>query len=338
MLTSARLPIVKVPERDPYQVLGVAKDADADAIKRAYRERAMRDHPDRNPDDPAAAERFARASQAYATLRDPEQRRRYDAFVARGGRAGEAPRPDFGRVDWRSVFREADVPYGAGGTPGTLGGNPVFEALFTRLGRGVETVFRQAGLLPGEDRTVTLRLTLAQARSGGRERLRLPGPIVCPTCSPPRATCPTCGGAGTLPAMEVDVAVPAGVHPGQRLRLRRMGGPGRPPGDALVLLDVALPPGIERRGRDLHATVHVTPGELRRGAAVRVAGVRVDVPPGARDGADLRVAGAGLGGDLRVTLRTDPVAGALRSAVDVIGDGVASIRRSIGRLRPRRKA
>ena len=98
---------------DPYAVLGVPRDADADTVKRAYREAALRDHPDRNPGDAAAEERFKRASEAYATLRDPEARRRYDAFAAAGVGAagmGGAPRPDFATVDWRAVFREAEVP------------------------------------------------------------------------------------------------------------------------------------------------------------------------------------------------------------------------------------
>lgn len=316
------------PRRDPYQVLGVARDADAEAIRRAYRERALRDHPDRNPGDAAAEERFKDASEAYATLRDPDARRRYDAFVAAGGVAGPstratAPRPDFSTVDWRSVFQEADVPldwsrYGSTGAVPTTG-HVVFDVLF----RGVTRAFRQAGLLPGEDRSVPLRLDLAAARRGGVRRVHVPGPIVCPDCRVQGAPCATCGGAGVLRrGLDVDVRVPAGVRPGQRLRLQRMGGPGRPPGDAFVEVDVALPAGVRREGRDLVAEAYVTPLEAARGTVLHVAGMPVRVAAGARDGQRLRVAGGGLGGgDLHLTLHEDVWRGMART----LAEGVAGL-------------
>jgi molecular chaperone DnaJ len=337
---------VSLPRQDPYEVLGVRRDADADAIRRAFRERALRDHPDRNPGDAAAAERFKAASEAYATLRDPGARHRYDAYVAAGGaRMGQRPRaaaggtpggfggvpgdprPDFATVDWRSVFQEADVPvdwhrYGAAGTAPTVG-NVVFDVLF----RGVAQAFRQAGLLPGEDRTVALRLDLDAARRGGTRRIHVRGPLTCPACAPgsgvPTADCPTCGGRGVLRnGTEVDVRVPAGVRPGQKLRLQGMGGPGRPPGDAYVELDVALPLGVTRQGRDLWSDVYLTPLETARGTMVTVAGTRVRIAAGARDGQRLRVAGAGLGGgDLLVTLRHDVWRGAARA----VGDALQSV-------------
>jgi molecular chaperone DnaJ len=318
---------VTPPRRDPYQVLGVPPTADADAIKRAYRERALRDHPDRNPGDPAAEERFKAASEAYATLRDPDARRRYDAFVAAGGvvgqeaRSASAPRPDFSTVDWRSVFQEADVPldwsrYASAGTVPTTG-HVVFDVLF----RGVTRAFRQAGLLPGEDRAVPLRLDLATARVGGVRRVHVPGPIVCPDCrgqGPATNACASCGGAGVLRrGIEVDVRVPAGVRPGQRLRLQRMGGPGRPPGDAFVELDVVLPASVRRQGRDLLADAFLTPLEASRGTVLHVAGQAVRVAGGARDGQRLRVAGGGLGGgDLWLTLHEDILRGLARAVAD----------------------
>lgn len=329
------------PRRDPYEVLGVARDADADAIKRAYRERALRDHPDRNPGDPAAEERFKAASEAYATLRDPDARRRYDAYVTAGGaaaagRRAAAPRPDFGTVDWRTVFQEADVPvdwgrYATAGGQATTG-HAVFDVLF----RGVARAFRQAGLLPGEDRRVPLRLDLATARAGVRRRVFVPGPVACPACATRGGVpgCTTCGGVGALRAgMAVDVQVPAGVRPGQRLRLARLGGPGRPPGDAYVEIDVVLPAGVRRDGRDLHAELPLTPLQARQGLVARVAGTRVRVPAGARDGQRLRVAGAGLGGgDLHVALRIDLWRAWGRAAQDTLDDGLALARDAWRRL------
>ncbi|MFN2322745.1 MAG: DnaJ domain-containing protein [Trueperaceae bacterium] len=307
---------------DPYTVLGIPRDADAEAVKRAYRAAALRDHPDRNPGDPAAEERFKSASEAYATLRDPEARRRFDAYAATGGPPGGVPRPDFGTVDWRAIFREADVPIDwsrAGGAATT--GHVVFDALF----QGVARAFRHAGLVRGEDRELTLRLDFVEAQGGTARRVHVPGPVICTGCGGgARATgaaCATCGGEGVLRAgTEVDVQVPAGVRPGQKLRLQGMGGPGRPPGDAFVVLDVALPLGARFDGRDVRTDVFVSPAEARDGAVVRVLGREVRVPAGARDGQTLVVTGGGLGGGvLRATLRIDPWRALTRDAVEWTG-------------------
>jgi DnaJ-class molecular chaperone len=298
---------VTAPRRDPYEVLGVPRDADLDAIRRAYRERALRDHPDRNPGDAAAAERFKSASEAYATLRDPDARRRYDAVGPSGGRGA---RPDFSTVDWRTVFQEADVQVdwsryaGQGGIPTT--GHVVFDMLF----RGVARAFRQAGLLPGEERLVHTRIDLASARAGGTARVRLPGPTTCPRCRGAATSgllCTECQGAGVARnGVEVDVTLPKGVRSGQKLRLAGMGGPGRPPGDALVEIEVVLPAGVTLRGRDLDAEVVITPLEARQGVRLEVAGQLVTIAAGVEDGAHLRVAGGGLGGgELRLWVRVD---------------------------------
>lgn len=309
---------MSVPRRDPYEVLGVPRIADLDAIRRAYRERALRDHPDRNPGDAAAAERFKDASEAYATLRDPEARRRFDAF---GAGVGRAPRPDFSTVDWRSVFQEAEVDVDwsryatSGGIPTT--GHVVFDMLF----RGVARAFRQAGLLPGEERLVAARIPLTLARSGGTVRVRLPGPIRCPRCRGAASSgllCSHCQGSGVVRTpLDVDVTVPRGLRSGQKLRLQGMGGPGRPPGDALVQVEMMLPAGVLLRGRDLLAEVAITPLEARQGARVVVAEQPVVIPPRVQDGARLRVANGGLGGgELLVTVRIDTWRGLGRATAE----------------------
>jgi molecular chaperone DnaJ len=319
--------------RDPYAVLGVPRDADGETVKRAYRSAALRDHPDRNPGDPAAEERFKAASEAYATLRDPEARRRFDAYAATGGGPAGVPRPDFGAVDWRAIFREADVPIDwarAGGVATT--GNVVFDVLF----QGVARAFRHAGLARGEDREIPLRLDFAEARDGGARRVHVPGPVVCPGCAgrtrAGEAACATCGGEGVLRAgTEVDVRIPAGVRPGQKLRLQGMGGPGGPPGDALVVLDVALPLGARSVGRDVHVDVFVTPAEVAGGVVARVLGRDVRVPRGVRDGTALTVAGGGLGGGALVaTVRVDPWRGLAR---DVLQGANARLARPVAAVR-----
>lgn len=299
---------------DPYQLLGIERGASAEEIKAAYRRLALRYHPDRNPGDREAEERFKRISEAYATLRDPEKR----AWVDRGGAAAGGPRPDFSRVDWQTIFEEADVRVDfGGGIPRT--GNAVFDALF-----GVMTgVLRQQGVLPGEDRALALEVDLPTARLGGSVRVRVPGPSVCATCRGRRLAedgrpCPACQGRGARQRGDVvDVRVPPGVRDGSTLRLRGLGGPGRPPGDALVTVRVRLPEGVDRVGDELHGEISVTPLEARQGVSTTFHGVPVTVPAGSRDGATLRVPGGGLAGaDLRLTVRERVWRGMLRWARD----------------------
>lgn len=299
---------------DPYERLGVERDASADEIKAAYRKLAMRYHPDRNPGDREAEERFKSISEAYATLRDPEKR----AWVDRGGAAAGGARPDFSGVDWQTIFEEADVRVDFGqGAPRT--GNAVFDALF-----GVMTgMLRQQGVLPGEDRAAALIVDLQTARDGGMATVRVPGPSVCATCSGRRLTedgrpCPACQGRGVRQRGDrVEVTVPARVREGTKLRLRGLGGPGRPPGDALVTVRVALPDDIERVGDELHAELSVTPVEAREGVRTSVLGMPVVVPPDSRDGSIVRVRGGGLAGaDLRVTVRERVWRGLARWARD----------------------
>lgn len=304
---------------DPYEVLGIERDAGAEDVKRAYRQLAMRYHPDRNPGDAVAEERFKTVSEAYATLRDPEARARYDAY-GHVGRSGPGTPADFSHVDWRVVFREADVPmdWGRRGDVPTTG-NVMFDALF----KGVATMFRQAGLLPGEDREVPVRVDVEMARRGGSLRVRLPGPIRCRSCAgvgrDDGGPCAVCGGQGVLRrGMDVDVDVPSRVRAGTRLRLAAMGGPGQPPGDAYVVLAIDLPEWVTLRGGDLRTEVFVTPFEAARGLVANVLGVRVPVAAGASDGQEVRVAGGGVGGDLIVTLRTDTWRGLGRAAVDLV--------------------
>lgn len=286
--------------RDPYAVLGVDRDATDAEIKAAYRKRAMRDHPDRNPGDPEAEERFKAASEAYATLRDPEKR----AWVDRGGAAAGGARPDFGDVDWRTVFQEADLRVDLSeGVPRT--GNAVFDALFGAMG----TMMRQQGLLPGEDVHATVRIPWALARTGGTTTVRIPGVATCAVCRGSRLDedgrpCPACGGTGKRRGNRVEVRVPRGVRPGTVLRLRGLGGVGAPPGDARVSVEVALPPDVERIGDEIHADLPVTPREARQGVRTALHGADVVVPPGTPDGATVRVPGGGLAGeDLVVRVR-----------------------------------
>ena len=291
------------------------RDASQDDIKRAYRKLALEYHPDRNPGDEAAEERFKQISEAYATLRDAESRARYDRYGDRGGRG----RPDFTTVDWQQVFREADVHIDwskRGGVPKT--GNVVFDALFGAM----TGMFRNAGLLPGEDRQAQVSVSFAKARTGGTERVRIPGPAVCPTCrgsgTADGGTCATCRGRGALAhGADVDVTIPAGIRDRQKLRLRGLGGPGAPPGDAIVSVAIDLPANVQLVGNDLYAEIPITPLEATRGVATQVAGIDVELTPDLSDGEVRRIPGLGLaGGDLIATIRHDVWQGLVRGVRD----------------------
>jgi molecular chaperone DnaJ len=291
---------------DPYTVLGVPKDADAAQIKSAYRQLALRYHPDRNAGSREAEERFKEISEAYATLRDPEMRARFDRYGQTG--RGAAP-PDFSTVDWQTIFQEADirVDWGSGGqVPRT--GNVMFDALF-----GVMTgMMRSSGLLPGEDREVSLLVTVPEARHGGVRRVRVPGPSVCTGCrgsgQGALGICEICGGRGVLRSgAEVEVEVPPFRKDDTKLRLRGLGGPGRPPGDTYVRLHVQVPPGVRLESDgSLHAELTLLPREAEGGTVTTLLGAEVQVPSGSSAGDTLRVAGGGIGGgDMILTLKTD---------------------------------
>lgn len=337
---------------DPYEVLGVPRTADADTIKSAYRQQAMKYHPDRNPGDAAAEERFKQLSEAYALLRDPEARQNYDRYGRSDPRSYQAP--DTSSVDWQTIFREAEIPINwgqAGQTPRT--GNAVFDVLFGV----VSGMLRNSGLFPGENREVGLELTLAEAVKGANRRVRVPGPSVCAVChgsgrasieantatsragaandghgaavsgpfseSTYDATCPACAGRGVRRGTaQVDVSVPAGAKDNTKLRLKGLGGPGRPPGDLFVDIDIALPESAELRGRDVHDRLSITPLLANSGGQVDYQGLSVRIPPNVKHGGTVRAAGLGIaGGDLVLSLD-----------VDLVGGLVGSVGRTVGRF------
>lgn len=292
---------------NPYQVLGVSKTASQDEIKAAYRRLALKYHPDRNHGDAQAEEKFKSISEAYATLRDPEQRARFDRF---GSRSSTSPysQPDFNNVDWQTIFREADIHIDwqsrTGGVPHT--GNVVFDF----LSDAVTGVMRTSGLLPGENRELVLEVSPAEARHGTTRRVHIPGPSVAPD-----------GQNIVRAGSEVEVSVPSGIKNGTKLRLKGLGGPGRPPGDCYVIVQIQLPPNVTLLGNDLHVDLAVTPLEAEEGGHVELLGMNVRIPPGAQEGQTIRVPGAGLsGGDMIVTLRIGVWRGLwrkLRSAVKI---------------------
>lgn len=263
--------------RDYYEVLGVNRDADDRDLKKAYRKLAMKLHPDRNPNDPEAEERFKEAAEAYEVLSDGEKRAIYDRFGHEGLKA-RGGRPGYGDVE--DIFSHFSDLFG-------------FGDLFSRGGRGRSRATRGEHLrydleLDFEDAVFGTKVTIDVPRSERCDRCDGEGaepgtsPKECGTCNgrgqvhttqgffSVAVTCPTCrgkavviedpcekcGGAGrVVNERKVAVKVPPGVDAGSRLRLRNEGESGRnggPPGDLYVFLDVKPHPTLKREGIDLH--------------------------------------------------------------------------------------
>ena len=314
-------------KRDYYEILGVPRNADADALKKAYRAIAMRDHPDRNPGDSAAEERFKEASEAYAVLSDGEKRRAYDRFGHAGvGAAGAA-----------GGFQDF----------GDLGGfTDLFDDLFGDLfGGGGARRGRQRGRgQRGADLRYNLEIELADVLEGLEKKLKIPKMRPCETCAGSGArdgairVCDTCGGSGQLVLQQgffrvsrpcdacagsgevvverctdcrgqgriegqqtINVRIPPGVDHGTRLRLAgegEAGIAGGPNGDLYVVIAVKPHEFFERDGADLYCRVPVPMVTAALGGQVEVptldAKVSIDIPPGTQSGKQLRLRAKGL--------------------------------------------
>jgi molecular chaperone DnaJ len=311
-------------KRDYYEVLGVARNADESELKKAYRKLALQHHPDRNPEDPAAEERFKEASEAYAVLSDPEKRRAYDRFGFQGVGAAPGGFPDFGDL-------------------GSFG--DVFNDLFGDLFGGRAGGRRQGRGQRGADLRYNLEIELADVLEGLEAQIKIPkmrsceacrgsgaragtSPELCSRCrgsgqvvlqqgffriSRPcdacggagevvRERCPECRGAGRTEGLQsVKVRVPPGVDEGTRLRLTgegEAGIAGGPPGDLYVVIAMKPHPFFTREGRDLHCEVPISLTQAALGAEIEVptleGKVEQRVPEGTQSGKVFRLRGKGL--------------------------------------------
>jgi DnaJ-class molecular chaperone len=275
-----------MPDKDPYDILGVSKTASADEIKRAYRKLAKEHHPDRNPDDSDAARRFKEVQAAYEVLGDPEKRQQYDRF----GAGGPAPNVHA----WAS---------GNGGTP--FGGRgfgfdaedltSIFEQFFSRRPRQGRRGPAQQAAPKGGNLTHTVELSFDEALRGTQREIQL--------------------SAGPQNVERIEFRVPAGVEDGQRIRLRGKGqvGPGGR-GDLILRCKVHAHPHLRRDGLNLSMDATVSFGEAVRGTQVEVATPAgttvVKIPAGTTGGTKLRLRGHGVKderngrtGDLLVVVR-----------------------------------
>jgi len=287
--------------RDYYDVLGVARTATEDQIKSAYRKLARKYHPDVNPGDKSAEEKFKEINEAYEVLSDADKRKKYDE-LGPNWKAGQDFRPP---PNWEG----ANVEFGDfgdffGGGRGASGFSDFFESLFG----GRRGPRRGAGFaMRGQDVEAEIPLTLEEAHRGVKRTITLQVTETCPDCKgsgvKDAKTCPTCRGAGAIRRPKsLEVTIPAGVRDGSVIRLPGQGEPGSsgaPAGD--LFLRVRLQPHrlFNTVGEnDVQIELPVAPWEAALGAKIPVptldGPVEMKIPPGSQGGQRLRLRGQGL--------------------------------------------
>jgi DnaJ-class molecular chaperone len=284
--------------KDYYDVLGVSKTASEDEIRKAFRKLARKYHPDVNPGDKSAEERFKEINEAYEVLSDSDKRKRYDQ-LGPNWKAGAdfTPPPGWDRTGANGAGF-ADI-FGDGGT-GHF--SDFFESLFGgRRGRGAGFRMR------GQDVEAEITLTLEEAHRGGTRTIHFDAMETCTECngtgSKDGKACPVCRGAGMVRRPKViEVTIPRGVRDGSVIRLAGHGEPGMngaPPGD--LLLRVRLQPHrlFELAGEyDIQLELPVAPWEAALGGNVSVptleGEVEMKIPPNSQGGQRLRLRGQGI--------------------------------------------
>jgi molecular chaperone DnaJ len=295
---------------DYYELLGVGRKANAKDIRAAYRKLARKYHPDLNPGDKSAEEKFKQIQEAYEVLSDPKKRQMYDQFGFNEPGQG-APRPGTGGSPEDIHFDFGGFDFG--GAPG--GGGTTFRDLFSQFFRGATAAHTATEREPGSDLEYQIDITFAEAMHGTVKKLSFtrldvcnvchgtgvaPGDEkVCPTCNGSgqvtqvsgkmrfQITCSRCGGSGRLHTVcrncggegrvqrvdTLDVRIPPGAQTGSRVRVAGRGNAGTgggPPGDLYIITNVQPHPFFERRGDDLYTVVPVTVSEASLGAKVEV--------------------------------------------------------------------
>lgn len=307
-------------KRDLYQILGISRTASSEDIKKAYRKLARKYHPDVNPGNKEAEERFKDISFAYDVLSDADKRKLYDEFGEEGLQPGFDPQRMRDYQQWSS---------GGGFQFGGRGGDRSSSSFEDFLGDlfGGGTFGRGSGGTRGElgeDLEYILDLDLLEAVQGTSKTIAVQRPTPCPVC---RGTgrqangkgkpCPRCGGNGRVTSPErLTVKIPAAVDEGSRIRLAGKGAsrtPGGPAGDLYLSIRIRPHPALERKGSDLFLDLPITVGEAMSGATVTAptpsGEVKLKIPAGSQSGKKLRLKGKGVtdpkthtSGDLYVKL------------------------------------
>lgn len=287
--------------RDYYEILGVPRSASADDIRKAYRKLARKYHPDINPGDKPAEEKFKEIAVAYEVLGDADKRKLYDEFGEQGLAAGFDPEKARAYQQWQQQSAQT-------------GGSFRFEHgdLNDLFGFGFENLFGQRGAarknapMRGEDLEARMDIDFLDAVKGFQTGLSLERPVTCDRCGGTGKvsdkTCSVCAGSGrVLRTDTVRVNIPPGAETGKRIRVAGKGASGirgGPSGDLYITPRVRSHPLFTRDGNDLAIELPITMGEALRGAVIEVptptGPVKVKVPAGAQSGQRLRVKGKGV--------------------------------------------
>jgi molecular chaperone DnaJ len=295
-------------KRDYYDILGVSKGASADEIKKAYRKLAIKYHPDKNPDDKAAEDKFKEAAEAYEVLSNPEKRQRYDQFGHAGAQGGFGGGYGGGGMNMEDIFSQFGDVFG--------GGNP-FDSFFGGGGqsRGGRRVQR------GSNLRIKVKLTLEEIANGVEKKVKVNKQVVCNTCDGTGAkdkssfsTCKTCGGSGairrvtntilgqmqttsTCPTCNgegstisskcntchgdgvtrgeetISINIPAGVSEGMQLSMSGKGNAaprGGVPGDLIILIEEVPHETLKREGINIIYDLHVSFVDAALGTSVEI--------------------------------------------------------------------
>ncbi|HMK48457.1 MAG TPA: molecular chaperone DnaJ [Thermodesulfovibrionales bacterium] len=309
--------------KDYYKILGVDKNAPQDEVKKAFRKLARKYHPDLNPGDKGAEQKFKELNEAYGVLSDPKKRSQYDQFGNSPFGPGGPGYEGFQGHDYRESFDYggfADIfsdLFGAGARPETayakgpdlvmgiqLTLEDAFAGVTTPISFNREVACRSCnGTGAAASQTCdTCKGTGSVKASKGFFKMSQVCPVCRGTGKKVTKVCPVCGGHGkTLATESVKVKIPAGADTGSRVKLRGMGGAGTgggPPGDLLIDITVRPHPIFKRKGDDIYLDLPVTFGEAALGAKIEVPTLdgiaAMTLPPGTQGGQRLKLSGKGM--------------------------------------------
>jgi molecular chaperone DnaJ len=325
------VPVRGSVKRDYYEILGINKNADGVAIKKAYRSLAMKNHPDRNTGDTEAIERMKEINEAYAVLSDTRKRQLYDTY-GHAGLQGYTQEDIFRGTEFSSLFRDFGF--------GDIFGDSLFDNFFS--GR----TSRRRAPRKGADLRFNLQITLEEVASGTEKIIEIPREEPCPACggagaeSDSLSQCPSCGGTGQVvreqrsgfsvfrqistcdkcggrgkiikerckqcdgkgvieKKQEITVKIPAGADTGYSIRIEGEGERGEGlPGDLYVVLNVQKHPIFERHGDDIYLQQEIDFATAALGGEIKVPALegeqKLDVPEGTQTGAALRIENKGI--------------------------------------------
>jgi molecular chaperone DnaJ len=318
-------------KRDYYEVLGVSKTASPDDIKKAYRKIAIKFHPDKNPDDPSAEDKFKEAAEAYEVLSNPDKKQRYDQFGHQGLNGGSY---GGGGMNMEDIFSQFGDIFGGSGSP--------FESFFGGAGNGRR-------VRKGSNLRIKLKLDLQEIANGAEKKIKVKRHITCDTCSGNGAkngsslkncttcngtgqqrkvvntmlgqmvsttTCGTCNGEGkivtdrcevcsgegrVLQEEVIPIKIPAGVSEGMQLSMSGKGNVpprGGVPGDLLIVVEEEEDPTLKRDGQNIIYDLYINFADAALGTTVEVptieGKVKIKVDPGTQSGRILRLKGKGI--------------------------------------------